>query len=197
VSLAALAGVFGLICLLELPDKSMVATVVMGTRARSTMVWAGASVAFVVHMGIAAVAGGLLTRLPRTPKDIVEAVLFLAGAAYLLLVPEKAVEEKGATTGGAEASTTRWHEAVTAFSVIFVGEFGDLTQIQAANLVARTHQPVEVFVASSLALVSVAGVGAFAGQALVRVLPLAKVRLAGGLVFLGLGIYTLVSLISQ
>jgi putative Ca2+/H+ antiporter (TMEM165/GDT1 family) len=79
--------------------------------------------------------------------------------------------------------------------VIFVGEFGDLTQIQAANLVAKTHQPLGVFLASSIALVTVAAVGSFAGDRLTRIVPLAKIRLAGGLIFLGLGLWTLMNLL--
>jgi putative Ca2+/H+ antiporter (TMEM165/GDT1 family) len=194
MSLAALAGVFGLIFVLELPDKTLVATVVMSARARPRAVFAGASVAFVVHMAIAALAGGLLTRLPHTPKELVVGLLFLGGAGYLLFVPEKHEQREGTLEGEAEMRASAWREAVTAFSVIFVGEFGDLTQIQAANIVARTHQPLEVFVAASLALMSVAALGSFAGQSLVRIVPLARVRLVGGLIFAGLGAYTLISL---
>jgi putative Ca2+/H+ antiporter (TMEM165/GDT1 family) len=123
-------------------------------------------------------------------------VLFLGGAAYLLLVPEKHEEEEGAIEGSAEQRSTRWREALTAFTVIFVGEFGDLSQIQAANLVAKTHQPVAIFFASSAALITVCAIGSFAGQTLVRILPLAKIRIGGGLVFLGLGIYSLVGLLT-
>ncbi len=197
MSFAALAGVFGVIFLLELPDKTMIATIVMSARARSSMVFAGASVAFVVHMALAALAGGILTKLPRTPKEIVVAVLFLGGAAYLLLVPEKHEEEEGTAEASAEVRASHLKEAVTAFSVIFVGEFGDLTQIQAANFVAKTHQPLGVFAASSLALVAVAALGAFAGQSLVKFLPLAKIRFIGGLIFAGLGIYTFVTVFTS
>jgi putative Ca2+/H+ antiporter (TMEM165/GDT1 family) len=197
VSFAALAGVFGVIFLLELPDKTMIATIVMSARARSSMVFAGASVAFVVHMALAALAGGILTKLPHTAKDVVVAILFLGGAAYLLFVPEKHEEQEGTAEASAEERATHLKEALTAFSVIFLGEFGDLTQIQAANLVAKTHQALGVFCASSLALVCVAALGAFAGQTLVRFLPLSKIRFAGGLIFAGLGIYTLVTVFTS
>jgi putative Ca2+/H+ antiporter (TMEM165/GDT1 family) len=86
-------------------------------------------------------------------------------------------------------------EILTAFTVIFIGEFGDLTQIQAANFSAKTHRPIEVFVDASLAMISVSFVGAYGGRMLQRVVPLARIRLLGGVVFLGLGIYTLVQLI--
>ena len=82
----------------------------------------------------------------------------------------------------------------TAFLVILVGEFGDLTQIQAANFEAKLHQPLGVFVACSAALICVAFLGAFVGQSLQRVVPLSRIRLGGGLIFLALGVYTFVTL---
>ncbi len=192
MSPGAFVGVMALMFLLELPDKTMIATVVMSTRARPSSIVLGASTAFVVQMGIAVAAGSLLTLLPGRPKDYVIALLFLGGAAYLLLVPERREEREGETEAARERAGTRWREVSTAFTVIFVGEFGDLTQIQAANLSARTHQPLEVFVASSIAMVAVSFLGAYGGRALQRVVPLRFIRLGGGIVFAALGVYTLV-----
>jgi putative Ca2+/H+ antiporter (TMEM165/GDT1 family) len=79
--------------------------------------------------------------------------------------------------------------------VLFIGEFGDLTQIQAANFEARLHQPLEVFVASSFALIAVTFLGAYSGRALQRRIPLHRIRLGGGLIFAGLGIWTIVALV--
>ena len=192
MNIGTFVGVFVLMFLLELPDKTMIATIVMSTRARPTSIVLGASSAFVVQMGLAVAAGGLLTLLPVRPKEIVVALLFLGGAGYLLFVPEKEVEEEGEREGRSERSGSRWKEISTAFSVIFVGEFGDLTQIQAANFSAKTHQPLEVFVASSLAMISISFVGAYGGRMLQRLVPLAKIRLGGGVIFAGLGVYTMV-----
>ncbi len=192
MNVGTFASIVALMFLLELPDKTMIATIVMSTKARPSSIVMGASSAFVVQMGIAVAAGGLLTLLPARPKEFVVALLFLAGAAYLLFVSEKEVVEEGEEEAGAERPGTRWREISTAFTVIFIGEFGDLTQIQAANFVARTHQPLEVFLASSIALITISFVGAYGGRLLQRVVPLAKIRLGGGLIFAGLGVYTLV-----
>ncbi len=194
MSLATFAEVFGLIFLLELPDKTMIANIVMSARARPLLVFIGASGAFVVQMAIAAVAGGLLGRLPHVPKEIVVAILFLGGAAYLLLVPEKVEQTEGDAEGAAVTHAPAWRVILTAFSVIFVAEFGDLSQIQAANFVAKTQEPLLVFLAASSALICVSALGCFAGGTLVRYVPLAKVRLAGGVIFAALGIYTVISL---
>jgi Ca2+/H+ antiporter, TMEM165/GDT1 family len=194
MSVGVFLGVFALIFLLELPDKSMIATIVMSTRARSSSIVIGASAGFVVQMGIAVGAGGLLTLLPVHVKDIIVAVLFLGGAGYLLLSRDETAEEKGTRDAAREQEASRWREIATAFTVIFLAEFGDLTQIQAANLTIKTHQPLEIFLAASLALVCVSFIGAYGGQLLQRVVPLKWIRWGGGLIFLGLGIYTLVTL---
>ena len=194
MSVGALLGVFALMFILELPDKTMIATVVMSTRARPRNVALGASLGFVFQMALAVVAGSLLTLLPAHVKNLIVALLFLGGAAYLLLVKEKEEVAEGTAEAQRERSGTTWREIGTAFTVIFLGEFGDLTQIQAANFAAKYHQPVEVFLAGSLALVLVAWIGAYGGALLQRLVPLEKIRFAGGLLFLVLGLYALYQL---
>jgi putative Ca2+/H+ antiporter (TMEM165/GDT1 family) len=192
MNIGAMAGIFALMFLLELPDKTMIATVVMSTRARPSSIVMGASAGFVVQMAIAVTAGGLLTLLPVHVKDVAVALLFLGGAAYLLFVPEAKVEAQGEVEARSEHFASRPREIATAFSVIFLAEFGDLTQIQAANFSAKTHEPLEVFVAGSLAMICISFLGAYGGQMLQRVIPLSKIRFAGGLIFAALGVYTLV-----
>jgi len=188
------AGIFALMFVLELPDKTFIATVIMSTRARASMIVIGASIALVIHMGLAVAAGSLLSIVPSTAKNLIIGVLFLAGAAYLLFVSEEHEQAEGEREASIEKAGTRWKEATTAFVVIFIGEFGDLTQIQAANLVAKFHDPLMVFVASSLSLIAVTFLGAYGGQALQRVIPLKRIRMTGGVIFAGLGLWTLGSL---
>ena len=192
MNLGVFLGIFAVMFLLELPDKTMIATIVMSTKVRPSSIVIGASTGFVLQMGIAVLAGGLLTLFPAHVKDLIVGVLFLGGAAYLLFVSEDVVEKEGEREAQIENKGSRWREISTAFTVIFIGEFGDLTQIQAANFSAKTHRPLEVFFASSLAMIMVSFVGAYGGQLLQRVVPLKKIRLGGGLIFAGLGVYTVV-----
>jgi Ca2+/H+ antiporter, TMEM165/GDT1 family len=194
MSVGAFLGIFAVMFLLELPDKTMIAIIVMSTKSRSSSIVMGASAAFVTQMGIAVGAGGLLTLLPLHVKDIIVAVLFLGGAGYLLFSHEETAEKKGTAEAERERATTRVREVATAYAVIFLAEFGDLTQIQAANFTIKTHAPLEVFLSGSLALVCVSFLGAYGGQLLQRVVPLRWIRRGGGLIFLGLGIYTLATL---
>jgi len=74
--LAAAGTAFGLIFLAELPDKTMFASLAMGTRMRPPFVWIGATAAFAVHVAIAVGAGSLLSLLPNTAVKLVSAALF-------------------------------------------------------------------------------------------------------------------------
>jgi putative Ca2+/H+ antiporter (TMEM165/GDT1 family) len=168
----------------------------MAARSRASSVLIGGSSALVTQMFIAVEVGRLLTLFPVNVKNFIVGLLFLGGAAYLLFVPEKKEEEKGAREGEQVRSGSRWREITTAYAVVFIGEMGDLTQIQAANLSAKTHQPLEVFLASSIALVAVTFLGVFGGKMLVRKVPLSWIRFCGGLIFAGLGIYTMVRLVT-
>jgi putative Ca2+/H+ antiporter (TMEM165/GDT1 family) len=192
VQVGIVATVFGLIFVAELPDKTMIATLIMGSRYRPVLVWTGATMAFAVHASIAVAVGQLIQLLPHRWVEAVTALLFAGGAVYLLFVPEKEQEEEGEQ----EADTARQGARTvgTAFLVIFVGEFGDLTQILTANLAAKYHEPAAVFIGAFAALTTVAAIGAFGGRALLRFLPLAIIRKAGGVLLAGFAVYTLVTL---
>ena len=189
------ATAFALILVAELPDKTMIATLVMGSRSRPLWVWLGASAAFVVHAGVAVAAGRLLELLPHRVLDAVVAVLFLGGAAYLLLVPEAEEEARGEEEADVDAGGKALKVAATAFGVIMVGEIGDLTQLLTVNLVARFHEPLSVFVGAAAGLVAAAAIAAFGGRALLRFISVNAIRKAGGVLLLGFAGYSIYSLI--
>jgi len=191
VNVTVAAITFGLIFVAELPDKTMIATIVMSSRHRPLPVFIGAAVAMVVNSAVAVAAGRLLELLPHRVVEGVVATLFAAGAVYLLLVTEKGAETVGEEEARRVRSTGRI--ALGAFTVIVVAEMGDITQILTANLVARYHNPLSVFVGSAVALVMVMGVGVVGGRALLRVLPLATIRRAAGVVLAGFALYSAVS----
>jgi putative Ca2+/H+ antiporter (TMEM165/GDT1 family) len=195
VNLAIAATVFGLVALAELPDKTMIANIVMGSRGSPLPVWVGSTSAFALHVALAVAAGRFLTLLPHRPLEIVIAVLFGLGAIYLLLVPDKSEERRGERAAVGLPETPPWRVAVGAFGVIAIGEFGDLTQLLVVNLEARYKAPVSVYVGAFLALAGVAAIGAFSGRALIRVLPLSVIRRIGGIALLGFCAYSISTLV--
>jgi len=193
MQIGVVLATFALIFVAELPDKTMIATLIMGSRNRPLLIWIGVTAAFGVHVTIAVLAGRLLALLPHAWVEGVTALLFAGGAAYLLLVSEEEQEEEGEEEVAEAPRGLR--PVATAFLVIFVGEFGDLTQILTANLAAKYHDPWAVWVGAFTALAAVGALGAFGGKALLRVLPLAVIRKAGGVLLAGFAVYTLVVLI--
>jgi putative Ca2+/H+ antiporter (TMEM165/GDT1 family) len=188
--LAAAGVAFVLTFLGELPDKSLFASLVLGTRYRPAYVWAGAAAAFTVHVGIAVTAGRLLALLPQHLVDGVVATLFLAGAVYLLVTsfrPQPQEDVDAARQGGPPASFAR--VAGTSFAVVFLAEWGDITQLTAANLAAR-YDPLSVFAGATLGLWAVAAIAVNVGAKSLNVIPMAWVRRITAVILLALGGYT-------
>jgi putative Ca2+/H+ antiporter (TMEM165/GDT1 family) len=79
---------------------------------------------------------------------------------------------------------------LTALVVIFLAEWGDLTQILTANLAAKYHSPVSVAVGSTLALWSVAALAVASGRTLLRYVNIATVRKVTAVVLVALAAYT-------
>ncbi|HLX89926.1 MAG TPA: TMEM165/GDT1 family protein [Acidimicrobiales bacterium] len=190
MSLTVVAVTFGIIFLAELPDKTMIASIVLASRHRPLPVWVGTASAMVVNSAIAVLAGRLLALLPHRAVDVVVAVGFAGGALYLLLVRESTEEAEGEET--AERVRSNRRVALSSFGVIVLAEMGDVTQILTANLSAHYRQPWSVFTGSAVALVMVTTIGVVGGRALVRVLPLAVIRKAAGVVLTGFTVYGVV-----
>ena len=164
-------AVFPLIFFGELPDKTMFASLLLASRGRPLAVWFGAALAFMVHVVIAVSIGvGLFHVLPHRAVDGLVAALFAVGAALAFL--ETAEEEARVAEAVVEETALRVHRVIgTAFVVIFLAEWGDLTQVLTANLAARYHSPLSVGLGAVLALLSVSAIATFSGRQLVRVLP--------------------------
>ncbi len=66
----------------ELPDKTALASLTLGSRYRPAYVFTGVAAAFVVPVALALVAGGLIGLLPHRALEAIVAVLFGLGARY-------------------------------------------------------------------------------------------------------------------
>jgi putative Ca2+/H+ antiporter (TMEM165/GDT1 family) len=195
VSPTVLLIVFGLIFLAELPDKTALASLVLGARYRASYVFAGIAAAFTLHVVLAVAAGSLLGLLPHRVLQAVVGALFLLGAAMLLFHKEDEDEEEAAE-GREPASPSFLRVAATGFAVVLVAEFGDLTQIMTANLAARYHDPLAVGIGAVLALWAVAGLAIAGGRTLLRYVPMVLVqRIAAALmlVLAGFSLYQAVA----
>jgi putative Ca2+/H+ antiporter (TMEM165/GDT1 family) len=143
---------------------------------------------------VAVTFGGVIAQLPSRPVTAVAAALFLVGGVVILRGAGRADEEeaeteqefasKGATTA------TGLRAVTTSFLILFVAEWGDLSQLLTAGLVVRGGHPVSVFVGAWAGLLLVSGVGAVAGRWLLGRVRLSTIRRVGGSVCLLLAVIT-------
>ena len=197
MNLAVIGAVFAVIFVGELPDKTMVASLVMSIKGRPLAVWLGAAGAFAVHVVIATTLGTAVFHLfaPRA-MDAVVAVIFLAGAGLAL---NEAIRERrrNADPEPPPVPPSRpARTAATSFGVIFAAEWGDLTQLLTANLAAHYHAPLSVATGAILALWTVAAIAVAGGRWLGRVIDAFLIRVVTAVVLAGFGIYAALAALS-
>lgn len=183
MDLAVIAIVFGAIFVVELPDKTFIAALVLSTRYKPLTVWIGVGLAFLVQTLIAVLAGHLATYLPDALIKSVALVIFLIGAFVLFRsAPDADAEEKEQEEEfAAKATTSRTGlKAVTAsFLVLFAAEWGDLSQLLTISMIARYGHPVSVFLGAWGALLTVSGIAVLAGRILLQHVRLAVIHYLG------------------
>ncbi|MGW7460326.1 TMEM165/GDT1 family protein [Streptomyces sp. NPDC054797] len=186
-SFSIMAIAFGVVFLAELPDKTALASLLLGTRYRASYVFAGIAAAFAVHVALAIAAGSVLTLLPHRLVQGIVGFLFFAGALMLLLKKDDGEGEEVK----APSDQSFWKVSGAGFMLILVAEFGDLTQIMTANLAARYEDPLSVGIGAVLALWAVAGIGILGGRTLLKYVPLRLVIKIAAAVMAALGVFSL------
>jgi putative Ca2+/H+ antiporter (TMEM165/GDT1 family) len=181
VVLSVIATAFILVLPVELPDKTLFASLILATRFAPLPVFVGVGTAFGVQVAIAVTAGSLLSLLPGALVSGVVAVLFLVGAVILWRSAASGPEDGGQPADTREP-TSFLRAAAISFGVLFAAEWGDLSQLATAGLAARLDEPVSVFIGAWAALLVVSGLAVFLGKKLADRLPIAMIRrVAAGL----------------
>ena len=128
MDLALTLTVFTTLFVLELPDKTFIATLVMSTKYRPLLVWIGVVAAFLVQTVVAVAFGGLLGRLPEDPVHAVVMVLFLVAGILLIRGASHAKEEEEEAEEEFGEKVTReakgWHVISSSFLILFLAEWG-------------------------------------------------------------------------
>ncbi|WP_027861648.1 TMEM165/GDT1 family protein [Marmoricola sp. URHB0036] len=200
MDLAVVAIVFGAIFLVELPDKTFIAALVLSTRYKPFAVWVGVGLAFFVQTLIAVIAGHLATLLPDNLIKSVALAIFLIGGIILIRsapgadAEEKQTEEEYAAK--AVDSRTGLKAVGASFLVLFAAEWGDLSQLLTISMIAKYGHPLSVFVGAWAALLTVSGLAVLSGRVLLRYVKLSVVHYIGGAVCLLLAVITAVELLA-
>ena len=188
MSLSVVALTFAAIFVVELPDKTFIAALVLSTRYRGIFVWIGVGLAFLVQTLIAVTVGKAVTFLPSDAVHAVAGLIFLVGAVVLAREAPKADAEERETEEefAAKATTakTGWAAVLASFLVLFAAEWGDLSQLLTISLVGKYDEPVAVFVGAWGALLAVSGLAVVAGRLLLRRVRLSVIHYVGAAVCL-------------
>jgi Ca2+/H+ antiporter, TMEM165/GDT1 family len=190
VSARLFLSIFAVIFIAELPDKTALSALVLATRHRALPVLLGAAGALTVQSLVAVIAGSLLSLLPPRAVHIGSGVLFLVSAIVMWVRHDDHLES------GEEGAETSFGQALwLSFSMVFIAEWGDLTQIATAGFAARTGKPVIVFLAATAALWAVSALAVLIGNRAGRLLNPKLTKRVAAVLFALIGIALVTGLV--
>ena len=143
-SLSTAAATFLAVLPAELPDKTILACLILSSRYRPWYVFSGAAAAFLVQVTIGVAAGGAISLLPHRPVAGAAAAVFAVSAFLLWRHKEEENPDADEEGGPDGVRAAFWPVFGTSFAVVFLAEFGDLTQFMTVSLAARFHDPIAV-----------------------------------------------------
>jgi putative Ca2+/H+ antiporter (TMEM165/GDT1 family) len=185
-SLSEAAATFLAVLPAELPDKTILAALILSSRYRPGYVFTGAATAFLAQVVIGVAAGGAISLLPHRPVEGAAAAVFAIGAFFLWRhkeEPSPDADDEGGPDGMRDGF---WPVFGTSFAVVFLAEFGDLTQFLTVSLAARFHNPIAVGAGATLALWTAAALAVLVGWRLLKLIPMHWLTRGAAVVMLAL-----------
>lgn len=196
MDLAAVALTFATIFVVELPDKTFLATLVLATKYRPLLVWIGVGLAFTVQTTVAVALGHAASLLPPAVVQVVSTALFLTGAVILFREGRSHHEASGEEFAEKAKPVHGLKVVGASFLVLFAAEWGDLSQLLTLSLVAKYEEPLSVFAGALGALLTVSALAVVVGRTLLRWIPIHVLHYVGAgvcLVLAGLTSFELLS----
>lgn len=184
-----------LITISELGDKTFFIAVILSLRHSRRLVLAGVTAALVTMTVISVLVGQAVSRLPQVYVDWAEIILFavfgikLLYAASKMSVVSSQDEEKEAVeaikNSDSQSSSKKhsWGIILKAFTLTFMAEWGDRTQIATIAL-AAAHPPLGVILGGSLGHAICAVIAVTGGQVVARRISERLLTAMGGCLFL-------------
>jgi Ca2+/H+ antiporter, TMEM165/GDT1 family len=172
-------SVYAVIFLAELPDKSTFTSMVLAGRSNSLGVFVGSALALAVQTAIAVTVGTIVLRwIPPRPVHVVAGLVFFA---FAILLWRRPIEKTAAPHGGAAPNVEKTEipdpgqrflpSMATAFGMVFLAEWGDMTQIATAAMAAKYQSPFIVFAGAVCGLWSVSALASLIGNQAGRRIP--------------------------
>jgi putative Ca2+/H+ antiporter (TMEM165/GDT1 family) len=175
----------GVVALAEIGDKTQLLALLLAARYRTAWpIVLGILVATLANHALASAVGSWLVGV--IGPDALRWILGLSFIAMAIwtLIPDSAPDESSAAP--------RYGVFVTTVIAFFLVEMGDKTQVATVALAAQYHAIVLVVLGTTAGMMLANVPVVFAGDALMRRVPLRWIRIVAALSFLALGVYALV-----
>ena len=198
MDLAALALTFGAIFVVELPDKTFLATLVLATKYRPILVWIGVGAAFAVQTTVAVLLGHAAGFLPESIVHFVAMAMFAVGAVVLLREGLSHHRRRWRGRGGVRCRRQPGHGLPRRARVVpRAVRRGVGRPVPAADDLAGRplRRALEVFIGALGALLVVSGLAVVVGRTLLRYVALHWLHYVGAAICAGLAVLTLVELV--
>jgi len=180
----------GIVALAEMGDKTQLLALLLSVRFKKPWpIVLGIFVATVLNHAMAGALGAWVTTQisPQTLRYILGAS-FMAMALWML-VPDKLDDDS--------AKKAKSHSVMGVFGttvvLFFLAEMGDKTQIATVMLAARFDAYIAVVAGTTLGMMLANAPVVWLGERMTRLVPLRVVHLVSAAVFLGLGLWALLS----
>ena len=177
----------GIVALAEMGDKTQSLALVLAARFKRPwpIVW-GIFVATVLNHAMAGALGAwVTTQISAQTLRYILGASFIAMALWML-VPDKLDDE-------ADSKKPRFGVFGTTVVLFFLAEMGDKTQIATVMLAALFDAYIAVVVGTTLGMMLANAPVVWLGERMTRLIPLRVVHLVSAAVFLGLGLWALLS----
>ena len=176
----------GVVAVAEIGDKTQLLALLLAARFRApwTIVLGIFAATLANHAFASAIGAWLVSVIGADPMRWIVGISFIAMAAWAL-IPDDAPDES--------STTPRYGVFLTTLVAFFLVEMGDKTQIATVALAAQFHAIVWVVLGTTLGMMIANVPVVFAGEALIRRVPLKAVRIVAALSFVALGAFALLS----
>ncbi|EZQ11315.1 MULTISPECIES: TMEM165/GDT1 family protein [unclassified Acinetobacter] len=178
----------GIVALAEMGDKTQLLALLLAARFRKPVpILIAILLATIVNHGVSAALGQWVTTI-LSPEILmwILAIGFIAMAAWML-VPDELEDESG--------SIQKWQKFGVfgaTFILFFLAEIGDKTQIATVALAARFDSIWWVMAGTTLGMMIANAPAVFIGDKLANRLPISLIHKIGAIIFLVIGVGTLV-----
>ncbi len=180
MDISPLLTTIGLIAIAELGDKTQLTIIALSARYDRTKIFSGVMLAFAAVTGMGVLAGeGILQLIPEHRIKLISGIVFIIFGVWTLIMKEHCEDD---------SISPVISPFLSAFGMIALAEMGDKTQLSVITLSAKYNSPYMVFAGSVLGLSIISVLGILSGEKLCKIIPLSKIKLCAGALFILFGI---------